>query len=158
MWVVPVPNLYRFEHLRNEIDWGLNHDPSACIGYAALELGCRGFVPVSSLTVRCCQDDFGGSWAALSQVSTRRVRQHGTLMSEETVKQTENVRVPVRPSCRAHAETNGVKSHRHYGAFLCRSARYLRENSRQTPLQRCWRCCPTPPTGWGSCRDDRLGS
>jgi hypothetical protein len=58
----------RFAHLRNEIDWGLQHDPSACIGYAALELGRRGFVPVSKLTERTCPDRFGGAWAALSQV------------------------------------------------------------------------------------------
>ncbi len=58
----------RFMHLRTEIDWGLRNDSSACIGYAALQLGRRGFVPVSKLTEHTCADGFGGAWAALSQV------------------------------------------------------------------------------------------
>lgn len=60
--------LRRFEELRIEIDWGEKSEPSACVAFGALQLASRGFVPVTKLTDRTCVDDFGGSWAALTQV------------------------------------------------------------------------------------------
>jgi hypothetical protein len=73
--------VHRFAHLRNEIDWGLRYDPSACVDYAALDLGRRGFVPVSKLTERTCPNRFGGAWAALSQVCVAAHGKHRCVSS-----------------------------------------------------------------------------